>query len=99
VDPFLLNEFQLLPFDNFPPLLLMFSSKDQLTFVLLYFPFYSALTYSCDSRVEYFEMIPSVKAITARSLGTFSPTLLAVLMMVTAKAHLRQNGIYSFVFQ
>jgi hypothetical protein len=31
--------------------------------------------------VEYFEIMPSVKAITAKSLGTFKPILLAVLML------------------
>jgi hypothetical protein len=49
--------------------------------------------------VEYFEIIPSVKAMTARSLGTFSPILLAVLIMVTAKARLPQNGVDGFIFQ
>jgi hypothetical protein len=39
----------------------------------LYFPFYTALTYVVIVGVEYFEIIPSVKAITARSLGTLSP--------------------------
>jgi hypothetical protein len=32
-----------------------------------------------------------VKAITAKSLGTFKPILLAVLMLVTAKARLPQK--------
>jgi hypothetical protein len=36
---------------------------------------------------------------TARSLGTFSPILLAVLIMVTAKARLPQNGVDGFIFQ
>jgi hypothetical protein len=31
------------------------------------------LTHGGNSGVEYFEIIPSVKAMTARSLGTFSP--------------------------
>jgi hypothetical protein len=30
--------------------------------------------------------------------GTFSPILLAVLMLVTAKARLPQNGINGFIF-
>jgi hypothetical protein len=47
--------------------------------------------------VEYFEIMPSVKAITAKSLGTFKPILLAVLMLVTAKARLPQNGINGFI--
>jgi hypothetical protein len=41
--------------------------------------------------------MPSVKAITAKSLGTFKPILLAVLMLVTAKARLRKNGINGFI--
>ncbi|MNE28112.1 hypothetical protein D3C80_1215420 [compost metagenome] len=36
--------------------------------------------------VEYFEIIPSVNAITAKSSGTFNPILLAVLIIVTAKS-------------
>ena len=34
--------------------------------------------------VEYLDIIPSVKAITAKSSGTFMPILLAILIMVTA---------------
>jgi hypothetical protein len=42
--------------------------------------------------VEYFEIMPSVKAITAKSLGTFKPILLAVFASYrkssfTAKRH------------
>jgi hypothetical protein len=48
--------------------------------------------------VEYFEIIPSVKAMTARSLGTFSPILLVVLMSY-GKARLPQNGVDGFIFQ
>jgi hypothetical protein len=58
--------------------------------------FNTALTYGSNG-VEYFEIMPSVKAITAKSLGTFKPILLAVLMLVTAKARLPQNGINGFV--
>ncbi|MNL34930.1 hypothetical protein D3C87_1569280 [compost metagenome] len=36
--------------------------------------------------VEYFDIIPSVNAITAKSSGTLSPILLAVLIIVTAKS-------------
>jgi hypothetical protein len=37
-----------------------------------------------------------VKAITAKSLGTFKPILLAVLWL--PKARLPQNGINGFIF-
>jgi hypothetical protein len=45
--------------------------------------------------VEYFEIIPSVKAMTAGLW--FSPILLAVLIMT--KARLPQNGVDGFIFQ
>jgi hypothetical protein len=38
--------------------------------------------------VEYLEIIPSVKAMTAKSLGTLRPSFIAVLMQVTANSSL-----------
>jgi hypothetical protein len=52
--------------------------------------FNTALTSYGNSGVEYFEIMPSVKAMTAKSLG-IKPILLAVLMLVTAKARLPQK--------
>jgi hypothetical protein len=40
--------------------------------------------------------MPSVKRLLL-NLGTFKPILLAVLMLVTAKARLPQNGINGFI--
>jgi hypothetical protein len=45
--------------------------------------------------VEYFEIMPSVKAIT-KSLGTFKPILL-VFDASYRKARLPQNGINGFI--
>jgi hypothetical protein len=56
--------------------------------------FNTALTYG-SNRCGVFEIMPSVKAITAKSLGTF--LFCWLLMLVTAKARLPQNGINGFI--
>jgi hypothetical protein len=45
--------------------------------------------------VEYFEIMPSVKAM--QIFGTFKPILLAVLMLVPQKLVYRKNGINGFI--
>jgi hypothetical protein len=54
---------------------------------------FAALTHGGNSGVEYFEIIPSVKAMTAGLWARLVLFCWLVLIMVTAKARLPQNGI------
>jgi hypothetical protein len=75
----------------------MFSSNLSISIFAADFPFFTALTYGGNSGSRIFEIIPSVKAMTVRSLGTLSPILFG-FNNGYRKARLPQNGINGFIF-